>query len=693
MSVMAERAAWLRERIEDANYRYYVLDEPSITDAQYDALLRELEALEQTHPELRTADSPTLRVGAAPLRDFAQVQHAKPMLSLANAFSEQEVRDFVGRIVAATGDEQPMFSTEPKLDGLAISLRYEDGVFVRGATRGDGATGEDVSVNLRTIKAIPLRLRGRAPELLEVRGEVFMPRAEFEAFNKRARTRGEKPLANPRNGAAGSLRQLDSRVTASRPLAFYAYALGAYEGWKPAARHSLVLKQLRDMGLPVCPEVGTAAGAEGLLAYFQHIGARRDELPYDIDGVVYKLDRLDQQNALGFVSRAPRWALAHKFPAQEQTTTVEAIDVQVGRTGAITPVARLAPVSVAGVVVSNATLHNADQIARLDVRVGDTVIVRRAGDVIPEVVSVILDERPRNTKGQPLHAPFVMPGECPICGSEVVREEGESAARCSGGLYCAAQRKQSLIHFASRRAMDIDGLGDRIIDDLVDLGYVHTVADLYHLELANFLEMRQRADARDGTVPETAKAGKVASKWAENLLDAIRHSKDSTLERLLFALGIRDVGEATAKTLARHFGSLDALMAAGEQALLEVPDVGPVVARRIAAFFHEAHNRQVIAALRKAGVRWPEGAPQRAQEGPLVGKTVVLTGALSSMGRDEAGDRLEALGAKVAGSVSKKTSLVVAGEAAGSKLEKATELGIEVWDEAQLLAFFSRHAP
>jgi DNA ligase (NAD+) len=430
---MAERAARLRERIEDANYRYHVLDEPTITDAQYDALMRELEELEASHPELRSADSPTLRVGAKPLREFAQVRHAKPMLSLANAFSEQEVRDFVGRIVAATGDAEPVFSTEPKLDGLAISLRYEDGVFVRGATRGDGATGEDVSANLRTIKAIPLRLRGKAPELIEVRGEVYMPRAEFEKFNKKARDRGDKPLANPRNGAAGSLRQLDSRITASRPLSFYAYALGAYEGWKPAARHSLVLQQLRGMGLPICPEVATATGADGLLAYFKRIGARRDALPYDIDGVVYKLDRLDQQAALGFVSRAPRWALAHKFPAQEQTTTVEAIDIQVGRTGVLTPVARLAPVSVAGVVVTNATLHNADQIARLDVRVGDTVIVRRAGDVIPEVVSVMLDERPLGAGGKPLHRPFVMPGHCPVCRSEVLREEGESAARCSGG--------------------------------------------------------------------------------------------------------------------------------------------------------------------------------------------------------------------------------------------------------------------
>ncbi len=693
MSPAAKRAAVLRGLIDDANHRYHVLDDPSITDAKYDALLRELEALEQVDPSLRTADSPTLRVGAKARGEFAPVRHAKPMLSLANAFSEQEVRDFVGRITAATGDPAPVFSTEPKLDGLAISLRYERGVFVRGATRGDGVTGEDVSANLRTVKAIPLRLRGVAPALLEVRGEVYMPRAAFEAFNARARERGEKPMANPRNGAAGSLRQLDSRITAARGLGFYAYALGASEGWTAASTHSQVLQQLRGMGLPVCPEMDTAIGVDGLLNYFQRIGAVRDGLPYDIDGVVYKLDRLDLQDAMGFVSRAPRWALAHKFPAQEQTTTVEAIDVQGGRTGAITPVARLAPVGVAGVVVTSATLHNADQIARLDVRVGDTVIVRRAGDVIPEIVSVVHDARPRDAAGNGLHPLFELPARCPVCGSEVIREQGESAARCSGGLFCPAQRKQALIHFSSRRAMDIEGLGDRLVDDLVELGYLHTVADLYRLRLEDLLQMRQRADARDGTIPETAKSGKIASKWAQNLLAAIDRSKATTLERILFALGLRDVGESTAKTLARFFGSLDALASADEPALLEVPDVGPIVARRIAAFFHEPHNRQVIADLRLAGVDWPEGAPQRAQDGPLAGKTVVLTGSLSAMSREEAGVRLEALGAKVAGSVSRKTNLVVAGQAAGTKLEKARELGIEVWDEARLLAFLAGHAP
>jgi DNA ligase (NAD+) len=692
----AARAAALREAIAQANHRYHVLDDPSITDAAYDALMRELEALEAAHPELRTPDSPTLRVGARASGDFAPVVHARPMLSLNNAFSEQEVRDFVARIVAATGEDAPAFSTEPKLDGLAISLRYEDGVFVRGATRGDGATGEDVSANLRTIRAIPLRLRatpggGPAPAVLEVRGEVYMTRKAFEAFNARALEAGERTMANPRNGAAGSLRQVDSRVTAQRALSFYAYGLGLVEGWDVPARHSDALVALRGFGFPVSPEVATAQGADGLLAYFERIGTRREGLPYDIDGVVYKLDRVDQQELLGYVSRAPRWALAHKFPAQEQTTRVEAIDVQVGRTGAITPVARLAPVSVAGVVVTNATLHNADQIARLDVRVGDTVIVRRAGDVIPEVVAVVAEDRPRDARGEPLHPPYAMPTRCPACDAAIVREEGEVAARCSNPLACPAQRKQSLIHFASRRAMDIEGLGDRLIEDLVDLGYVRTVADFYSLTLDDFLAMRRRADARDGTLPETAKQGKVATRWAENVLAAIDASRNTTLERLLFALGIRDVGESTAKVLARQFGSLDAVMAADEDRLREVPDVGPVVAGRIAAFFAEPHDRAVIAALRAAGLHWAEGPPQSSVAGPLAGKTVVLTGSLGDMTREEAGARLEALGAKVSGSVSKKTALVVAGEAAGSKLEKAHALGIEVWDEAALRAYLAMH--
>ena len=686
----SERILQLRKLIEDANYQYHVLDEPQIPDLEYDLLVRELEALEKQHPELVTSDSPTQRVGAAPLREFSQVQHDVPMLSLNNAFSDDEIFDFVKRINDTLSIEAPSFSVEPKLDGLAISLRYENGVFVQGATRGDGTTGEDVTVNLRTIKAIPLRLRGSAPEVLEVRGEVFMPRAEFEAFNERARESGEKTLANPRNGAAGSLRQLDSKISASRPLSFYAYGLGKTSGWSLPETHSEMLLALKSFGLPVSPEVSTAKGAEGLLSYFKNIGEQRDKLPYDIDGVVYKLDRYDQQNAMGFVSRAPRWAIAHKFPAQEQLTTVEAIDLQVGRTGAITPVARLKAVNVAGVVVTNATLHNSDQIARLDVRIGDTVIVRRAGDVIPEVVSVMMAKRPSHANGEPLHLPFAFPTQCPVCGSDAVREEGEAVLRCTGGLFCQAQRTQALIHFASRRAMDIDGLGDRIIEALVDFGYLKSVADLYSLTLDDLLEMKRRSDERDGNTPETVKQGKVATKWAENILAAIAKSKNTTLERLLFALGIRDVGESTAKTLAKFFGALNPVMHADLDTLMQVPDVGPIVAKRIVNFFHEHHNREVIAGLRAAGVDWPEGAPQRSAEGPLVGKTIVLTGGLSSMSRDEAGDKLEALGAKVAGSVSKKTSIVIAGEAAGSKLEKAKELGIEIWDENQLIDFLSK---
>jgi DNA ligase (NAD+) len=692
LQAIEDRYLQLQKEVAEHDYRYHEQADPTIPDAEYDKLVREIRDIEDKHPSLITPNSVTQVVGF-PVVSFSKVVHAVPMLSLNNAFSEQEVREFAARITEATGEAEPQFSVEPKLDGLAISLRYENGLFVRGATRGDGATGEDVTANLRTIRAIPKRIRGDVvPAVLEVRGEVFMPRAAFEKFNERALEHGERLLANPRNGAAGSLRQLDPKITASRPLSFYAYALGVIEGWKPPPQHSLMLGALRELGFPIAPEVATAAGVEQLLGYYRRIGEKRDSLPYDIDGVVYKLDRFDQQNALGFVSRAPRWAIAHKYPAQEQLTTVEAIDVQVGRTGAITPVARLAPVQVAGVTVTNATLHNADQIARLDVRVGDTVIVRRAGDVIPEVVRVLEDQRPVDRSGTPRYNPFEMPTACPVCGSAVTREEGEAVARCSGGLFCPAQRAQALIHFASRRAMDIEGLGDRIIEDLVDLDFVHGVADIYRLHLEDFLEMRHRADERDGTVPETVKAGKVASKWAENLIAAIAASKNSTLERLLFALGIRDVGESTAKTLAKYFGALDPIMTADESALLDVPDVGPIVAKRIAGFFREPHNREAIVALRKSGVHWPEGAPQRSAEGPLVGKTVVLTGGLESMSRDEAGDRLEALGAKVSGSVSKKTSFVVAGEAAGSKLEKARELGVEVWDEARLLEFLQKHS-
>ena len=685
----AARVAELRRVLEDANYRYYILDDPNLADIEYDRMLRELADLEAAHPELRDPNSPTVRVGAAPSGKFATVAHEVPMLSLGNAFSDDEVREFTARIEKETGDGQPAFSVEPKLDGLAISLRYEHGAFVRGATRGDGSSGEDVSANLRTIRSIPLRLRGTAPAVLEVRGEVIMPNADFERWNEAARERGEKPMANPRNGAAGSLRQLDPRITAQRPLAFYAYALGQVEGATLPPTHSATLAWLRELGFPVSAEVGVAEGAEGLLAYYARVGARRDSLPYDIDGVVYKLDRYDQQRAMGFVSRAPRWALAHKFPAQEEATTVESIEVNVGRTGAVTPWVLMAPVHVGGVTVTRATLHNADQVARLDVRVGDTVIVRRAGDVIPEVVRVVAETRPVAKRGEPLHPPFQLPAKCPDCGSTVEREEGEVVARCTGGLFCPAQRKQSLFHFASRRAMDIEGLGERFIEALVDLDYVHTIADLYRLTVDDFVAMKQRADEMAGTVPETVKAGKIATRWAENLVAAIDASRASSLERVLFALGIRDVGESTAKTLARHFGALDPIMSADEEALKQVPDVGPVVATRIAHFFAQPHNREVIAALREAGVHWKEGAPRRASEGPLSGSTVVLTGGLESMSRDEAGARLEALGARISGSVSKKTTFVVAGEAAGSKLAKARELGLDIWDEPRLLAYLA----
>jgi DNA ligase (NAD+) len=783
----AQRIDDLRRQLEQANYRYHVLDDPTITDAEYDGLMRELEALEAEYPQWATPDSPTRRVGARALGGFAEVRHALPMLSLNNAFEQagdndreqyREVAEFERRIEQTLGRKQPVFSVEPKLDGLAISLRYENGVFVQGATRGDGETGEDVTANLRTVRAIPLRLRGEDwPSVLEVRGEVIMLRKDFEAFNAYAREHGEKPLANPRNGAAGSLRQLDPAITAKRKLSFFAYAVGVVEGGELPDAHSKTLQKLREWGFPVSAEVGVAKGFDGLIAYFKRIGAKRDSLPYDIDGVVYKLDDYAGQREMGFVARAPRWAIAHKFPAQEQSTIVDAIEIQIGRTGAATPVARLTPVQVAGVTVTNATLHNADQVARLDVRVGDTVIVRRAGDVIPEVVRVILERRPAKTH------PWKMPTHCPVCGSALVREEGEAAWRCSGGLVCAAQRKEALIHFASRRAMDIEGIGERFVDALVDFGYVHTPADLYKLTLNHFLEMKQRADERDGTVPETVKAGKIATKWAENLVEAIEASKKTTLSRFLYALGIVHIGESTAKTLASWLGRLDWVRNMPAPILRELPDIGGEVAGSIAAFFRQDGNRAVVDALLAAGITLSDesnpsprlhqklsfatlledagingigrrnaellaahfpsisklhaagsahwitaGLPQNAalsldecladadqraslqeaeaamhrllaaapQSGaakalPLAGQTAVLTGTLSSMGRDEAKEKLEALGAKVAGSVSKKTHFVVAGEAAGSKLDKAQELGVEVWDEARLLDLFKKH--
>ncbi|MEP6484052.1 MAG: NAD-dependent DNA ligase LigA [Rudaea sp.] len=677
-------AATLRAQIDDANHRYHVLDEPAITDVEYDRLMRELEALESDNPDLRSADSPTQRIGSEPSRAFAEVRHEIPMLSLANAFTDQEVADFARRIVDRLGRDELEFSVEPKFDGLAISLRYEDGVFVRGATRGDGERGEDLTLNLRTIKSIPLRLRGKKiPTVLEVRGEVYMPRAAFEKYNEMARASDGKikPLVNPRNGAAGSLRQLDPRITAGRPLAFYAYSAGVVEGFTLPPTHAEMLQLFREWGFPVSQLAGIADGVDGCLKYYARIGKQRDKLPFDIDGVVYKLNALALQRELGFVGRTPRWAIAHKFPAQEQTTTVEDIIVNIGRTGAATPAAKLKPVFVGGVTVTNATLHNADQVARLDVRVGDTVIVRRAGDVIPEVVSVVLEKRPARTRA------WKMPTQCPVCGSAIEREEGESVARCTGGLTCAAQRVQGIFHFAGRRAMDIDGLGERYIEDLCEFDYVESVADLYTLSLDDLLEMKRRADEREGTTPETVKSGKVATKWAENLIAAIDKSRQTTLDRFLYSLGIPNVGETTAKTLVRYFGGIEAIMNANADELMQVPDVGPIVAAHVAAFFAEPRNREVVDGLRKNGVIWKESAPQRANEGPLAGKTVVLTGSLTTLTRDEAKDKLEALGAKVSGSVSKKTSFLVAGAEAGSKLDKAQELGVEIWDEPTLTEY------
>ncbi|MCC4606287.1 NAD-dependent DNA ligase LigA [Xanthomonas campestris pv. zinniae] len=822
----AQRIAALRRRIDDANYRYHVLDEPQLADVDYDRLMRELEALEAEHPSLGSADSPTQRVGYLAASRFAEVRHALPMLSLGNAFSDEEVREFVRRISERLEIKQPVFSAEPKLDGLAISLRYENGEFVQGATRGDGATGEDVSANLRTVKAIPLRLRGQGwPQVLEVRGEVYMPRAAFEAYNAQMRAQGGKVLANPRNGAAGSLRQLDARITAQRPLSFFAYGVGEVSEGALPQTHSAILARLRDWGFPVSQLVEVVQGSEGLLAYYQRIGEARDGLPFDIDGVVYKLDDLAGQREMGFVSRAPRWAIAHKFPAQEQSTTVEAIEIQIGRTGAATPVARLKPVHVAGVVVTNATLHNADQIARLDVRVGDTVIVRRAGDVIPEVAGVVADQRPAGTQE------WRMPTQCPVCGSEIVREEGQAVWRCSGELTCPAQRKEAFRHFVSRRAMDVDGLGEKFIEVLVDSGLVQGVADLYLLTVDQLLQLRLISNAEsphaflrearehlasgayaqlearvvgigvdlagEREVPQTWQADllraglpsfewnrrKIATKWAENLIEAIETSRDTTLERFLFALGIEHVGESTAKALSAWFGDLELIRHLPWPLFKRVPDIGGEVARSLGHFLDQPGNQQAIddllqrgvrigdahppspklrealsfasvledmdipkvtpvraqqlaaavesfAALRTAGadalqqagvpapvvaalLQWldrPENAAlasaaQQAMEtvlarlpeadalqtGPLDGQTVVITGTLAALTRDAAKQRLEALGAKVAGSVSKKTAFLVAGEEAGSKLDKAQSLGVEIWDEARLLAFLGEH--
>jgi DNA ligase (NAD+) len=667
-----QRLQQLKDQLAYHNQQYYVLDNPSIPDADYDQLFNELKQIEQQHPELITADSPTQRVGAAPLSKFGQISHQVAMLSLDNAFDADDFAAFYKRMadrIDASKDFE--FCAEPKLDGLAVSIRYEQGLLVQAATRGDGFTGEDITANVKTIRAVPLKLQGDVPAVLEVRGEVFMPLSGFEAMNDKARATGDKVFANPRNAAAGSLRQLDPKITATRPLMFYAYAVGAVED--PARllngkSHHNRLQQLKSWGLPVCPEIRHVTGLQAALDYQQSILAKRAALPYEIDGVVLKVDDLAQQQALGFVARAPRWAIAFKFPAQEKTTTLLDVEFQVGRTGSITPVARLEPVMVGGVTVSNATLHNQDEINRLGVKIGDTVIVRRAGDVIPQIVSVVVEQRPDTTRD------ILFPTACPVCQSSIERVEGEAVARCTGGLFCAAQQKEALKHFVSRKAMDIEGLGDKIIEQLVDQQLVKTPADIFRLDM-----------------PALVGLERMGEKLALKLLKSIEDSKQTTLPRFIYALGIREVGEATALNLASHFATLDAVQQATFEQLLEVPDVGTVVAGNIQHFMAEEHNTAVIAQLIEAGIHWPAIEKQQQGEQPLAGLTLVLTGTLISMGRDDAKEKLQRLGAKVSGSVSAKTYAVIAGDNAGSKLAKATELAVPVWTEQQMLDLFLQH--
>ena len=657
----------LRAEIELHNYRYYVQDNPTIPDAEYDQLFRELQQIEQDYPQLIAVDSPTRRVGATPLKAFPQVTHRISMLSLNNAFDDAEVAAFDRRVCEGLSVDCVEYMVEPKFDGLAVSLCYEDGILKTGATRGDGNAGEDITLNLKTIKSIPLSLPVKnPPPLLEVRGEVLMLKADFLTLNQRQLAKSEKEFANPRNAAAGSLRQLDPRITASRRLTFFAYGVGQYEDpLIPQDRHSDVLKYLTTLHFPVAKECQIVTGLQALLDCYRTIGMQRENLPYAIDGVVYKVNSLLQQEKLGFVSRAPRFAIAHKFPAQEAVTQLLDINVQVGRTGALTPVARLKPVFVGGVTVTNATLHNADEIERKDVRIGDTVIVRRAGDVIPEVVSVILEKRPDNARV------FTMPEHCPACGAKAVRLAEEAVSRCTGGLFCPAQRKQAILHFASRRALDIEGLGDKLVDQMVDHTIVRTPADLYKLGLTALANLERMAD-----------------KSANNILHAIEKSKQTTLARLIYALGIRNVGEATAKELAAYFGNLDRLLAANSEHLQQIPDIGPIVAQSIVDFFAETHNCEVIEQLRASGVHWDEhaGKSELTSVAPLHGKTFVLTGTLPTMSREEAKEKIEALGGKVSGSVSKKTDYVVVGTDPGSKYDKALSLGISVLDEEGLLA-------
>lgn len=671
----AQQIALLRKRIRQYDHEYYVLDAPSVPDSEYDRLFRELQALEQAHPELIDSDSPTQRVGGAPLPELVPVHHRVPMLSIETEtdITPEGARAFDSRIRKKLGldisDPAIEYAAELKFDGLAISLRYENGLLTQAATRGDGEVGEDVTQNIRTIRQIPLRLDGAAPEVLEVRGEVYMSRPDFERYNARQRAQGKSTLVNPRNGAAGAVRQLDSRVTAQRLLSFFTYGLGETRGWEAPARHSELLDALQCFGFPVCAERIVGLGPEPLVQFHQNVAAKRDSLPYDIDGVVYKVNSLALQRELGFRSREPHWAVAHKFPAQEALTELLAIDVQVGRTGAITPVARLKPVFVGGVTVTNATLHNQDEIDRKGVRVGDTVSVRRAGDVIPEVVGVVKDRRPPNSA--PYDLLEAIGHQCPVCGSHVIRQEDESVARCTGGLFCSAQRKQAILHFASRRAMDIEGLGEKLVDQLVDAELVHTLADIYKLDSQTLAGLERMAE-----------------KSAQNIIDALQKSKKTTLARFIYALGIRNVGEATAKDLAKYFGSLQGLLEADAEKLQQVPDVGPIVADSIVEFLGEAHNREVINTLVAAGIHWEEGAGTRT-DGVFNGKTLVLTGTLPNMSRDEAKAMIEDAGGKVAGSVSRKTDYVVAGAEAGSKLEKARELGVTIIDETGLLELLS----
>lgn len=655
----------LRKQLEDYNYQYYVLDEPTVPDAEYDRVFKQLKALEEAHPEFQSPTSPTQRVGAPPLDKFKTSTHQVPMLSLDNAFSEEELQAFVKRIHDRLKSDNPVeFICEPKLDGLAVNLFYKHGELQYAATRGDGVTGEDITQNIKTIKAIPLHLRGNDfPDEIEIRGEVFMPIEGFNKLNATQEKQGAKVFANPRNAAAGSLRQLDSSITASRPLSFYCYGVGHVSNGEISPTHFNTLKKLKTWGMPVSSLIKPVNDVAGCLQYHADILKQRDSLPFEIDGVVYKVNDLALQKQLGFVSRAPRFAIAHKFPAQEEMTELKDVEFQVGRTGALTPVARLNPVHVGGVIVSNATLHNMDEIERKDVRIGDTVIVRRAGDVIPEVVSVVEAKRPNNAKT------IKAPTQCPICHSEAFRAEGEAVIRCTGGLFCPAQRKEALKHFVSRKAMDVDGLGDKIIEQVVDNDSVHDPADLYALTLQDWAGLERMAE-----------------KSAQNIVDALNTSKATTLPRFLYALGIREVGEATARNLAMHFKTLDKLEAASEADLVEVQDIGPIVAAHVVHFFNEPHNLKVIEKLIKAGIHWPAIEAPKTGAQPLQGKTFVITGTLSDMSRDEAKEKLQALGATVAGSVSKNTDYLVAGEKAGSKLAKAESLGVKVLDEAAFKA-------